>query len=271
MMGLPAQGVAAKGVGMEQLMLLGADHGVFGDLEVRATQDARMAIALSVGSDAADGARIFKGDLEIPNEDAVLALSEPDGGRVLMAVADAHFGAEASHALIRDLARHAVPAQPLELLRAVHGLGRPPERIRSETTLAAVVVDRSNGTAFGLSFGDSTVLRLSGRLEGGVEVVTRKTAAYVSPWMPESLHPGRAQEFAFEVAPGDFVVAFTDGVDECHYGKPKTSVSIEHIVDLASVVSSADVLVEALAELALRGVDDHPGGQDNVAIAACEV
>ena len=70
--------------------------------------------------------------------------------------------------------------------------------------------------------------------------------------------------------PGDLVVAFTDGVDECHYGKPESSVRIDHVAELFGVVSSVEVFVEALGALALSGVDGHPGGQDNLAIAATE-
>jgi hypothetical protein len=103
-------------------------------------------------------------------------------------------------------------------------------------------------------------------------MVNRKNRDYVSPWSAGALDPRRALEFGFSVAPGELVVAFTDGVDECHYGKPDTSIGKRHLWNLLpDAGGSPEHYVRALAELALQGVGGNPGGQDNLAIAATRV
>jgi hypothetical protein len=88
----------------------------------------------------------------MPNEDGLLALEA--GGRVLLAVADAHYGTFASHALLRGLAETLteVPASPMDLERAVRmtAMEGPPPEGDSATTLVVVVLrrDRARASAF---------------------------------------------------------------------------------------------------------------------------
>ena len=75
--------------------------------------------------------------------------------------------------------------------------------------------------------------------------------------------------FAFTGNPGDLLLAYTDGIDECHYGKPETSVTPQIMADLwRATGNEPEVYVRRLVELALSGVDGHPGGQDNLAVVA---
>ena len=61
----------------------------------------------------------------------------------------------------------------------------------------------------------------------------------------------------------------SDGIDECHYGKPETSVTPQIMVELwRETGNELEAYVRRLVELALSGVDRHPGGQDNVAVIA---
>jgi hypothetical protein len=64
------------------------------------------------------------------------------------------------------------------------------------------------------------------------------------------------------------VAAFTDGVDECHYGHPKTSIRPHHLRALLAELGPApEPFARRLLALALCGVDGHPGGEDNAAVA----
>src|SRR5262249_35687799 len=154
---------------------------------------------------APDGARIFKGDLDVPNEDAVLALD--DGPLTLLAVADGHHGAAASQHLIATLAQRPIPPDPLALIALLRALqGEPDLEAEDQTTLLIAVVARARSAGFALSFGDSSLLVLAAA-QPPVQV-NRKGRTYVSPWHPGSLDPRRAQEVAFSVTPGDLVVAF---------------------------------------------------------------
>src|SRR5262245_56865682 len=126
----------------EATMLLGRDHGAFGALTLHAQAGGRTACAISVGSDAPDGVRIFKGDLEIPNEDAVLVVDE--GQLTMLAVCDGHHGHEASHHLIEALAANAVPRDPLALLALLARLSADPDlNAEAATTLLISIVDRA--------------------------------------------------------------------------------------------------------------------------------
>ena len=59
--------------------------------------------AISVGADRTSPSLAAKGDPDFPNEDALLAVEQ--GDRVALVVADAHFGRESSHDLLRELSR----------------------------------------------------------------------------------------------------------------------------------------------------------------------
>jgi hypothetical protein len=245
---------------------LGKDHPTFGAIHVEVSPDGRAALAISAGADPDSPARAGKGDPDqVPNEDAALVIDE--GERVLIAVADAHFGHQASHALLRALGRAPAPPLGIEDLRAFLA-SIPSDETgsdRSETTLAVAVLDRVARRVFGLSFGDSTVLLLGAGSHG--EPLHRRDDRFVTPARPQTMLGG--EPFTRErVAPEQVLVAFTDGVDGCCYGDPERSLRAEHLVAMGRRARSVEELVRGVAESALAGVEGAPGGQDNIAIVA---
>ena len=82
---------------MYDCLLLGRDHDECGIATTVAVGD-RAAASISVGGDPRSPSLQFKGSRYVPNEDALCIVDS--GDRVVMAVADAHFGHEASHAMI---------------------------------------------------------------------------------------------------------------------------------------------------------------------------
>ena len=75
--------------------------------------------------------------------------------------------------------------------------------------------------------------------------------------------------FHFRADPGELVLAYTDGIDGCHYRSPATSVQAHHIADIAEETGYDPFeVVSKVTALALDGVDGNPGGQDNIAIVA---
>lgn len=252
----------------ERLLLLGLDHTDYGAVHAVSQHGGRTAAAISVGGDYV---RIRKGDLAVPNEDGCLAID--DGDATLLVVADGHHGHWASHGLLEGLASADVPGDLLPLLSTIQRLGQqlPADRsalpeglLVARSTLLAAVVDRRRQRVFGASYGDSSIFALSDdRLP---ERFGRKDEHYVSPWSPSSLDPRFVREFSFPVAAGDLVVVCTDGIDECHYGQPATSVGPEVMQRLHRHAKSPLAFAQALAAQALAGVDGHPGGQDNLAL-----
>ena len=100
--------------------------------------------------------------------------------------------------------------------------------------------------------------------------VNERDFRYVSTADRGSLRNGLP--FWFETQPGELMLAFTDGVNECHYRQPATSVSFDDIADTAAYHSYEPLpSVEAIAQLALEGVRGNPGGEDNLAIIAARV
>ena len=45
----------------------------------------------------------------------------------------------------------------------------------------------------------------------------------MTPAVPETLDAHRATFFEFDVGPGALLLAYTDGVNECHYRNPQAS------------------------------------------------
>lgn len=248
-----------------RIALYGRDFGAYGALHVDALP--RAAAAISAGADPRSPSTRFKGDPERPNEDALLVLD--DGRRCLLAVADSHFGHRASHALIERLAAlDAVPPDARALAAWLDAGPAWPASVddRSASTLCAVVYDRSSGAGEGLSIGDSRVVLIGP--DGAPAAQNPRTAAYVHPGR-DARPARRARPFAFTAAPGGLLLAFTDGVDECHYRRPETSIRPAHLAALfAETGPDPRRYAERLARLALAGVDGHPGGEDNLALAA---
>lgn len=250
---------------LRRAALYGRDHGVYGALHVEAVGE-RAAAAISAGATADAPSTAAKGDKANPNEDALVVLD--DGRRVLVAVADSHFGHRASHTMIEHLARlTAVPVDLDGLAATLDRSARWPASVddHSASTLCAAVFDRETGRGEGLNIGDSTVAVLDA---DGLRPANRHNSAYV--------HPGRhgkpsrmAAAFAFTAGPDALLLAYTDGVDECHYRRPETSVQAHHVRAVLTQTGPKPVaFARRLAELALAGVDGHPGGQDNIALIA---
>ena len=249
----------------ETTLLLGRDHPAHDTYEVRSQRKGETICALSAGISAPGrGGLVGK-----PNEDALLAIDE--GSRTLLAVAAAHFGGDSSHDLLEQLARISspLPPHPLALFEVLLAERRPhaPVGYESETTLIVAILDHDTREGFGISYGDSSLMVLS--LEDGPRWENRKGPGFVQPWLRATLDPRRAHEFLFRTRPGDLVLAFTDGIDECHYRRPETSIQAEHLESLQiRHGSDPEAFVRATVELALTGVDGNPGGQDNIALVA---
>ena len=249
------------------LKLLGRAYAVFDQLTVCTQHAGRSAAAISPGG---EHARIRKGDLEVPNEDAVLVIDQ--GDLTLLAVADGHHGHFASHAVIDTLAALPIPKDPLALLGSLRALAREgreqptDQQLQAGTTLLIAVLDRTRAHGFGLSFGDSSLMVVG--TGAPPQLHNRKAKTYLNPWFAASLDPRRALEFSFAAPPDALVAAFTDGIDECHYGQPATSVGPAQLWNLLMESrGEPESFAKSVGELAIAGVGGNPGGQDNLGIA----
>ena len=246
-------------------VFLGKNNNTYGDIDHFSNKN--IACTISIGSDEHSPSLVYKGDKKSANEDAVLAARQDE--HVLLAVADSHFGQWASHSLISGLADN---LKQLTAPQAIYSVLRDlcateyVHKENSETTLLIVLLNMSTGEGFGISFGDSSALLVS---DEAVQRLNSKNSHYVSFNKAFSFEAGAANEFNFNVNAGELLLIFTDGVDECHYGYPETSVNDDHIHKLF-LNNKGDVksFVSHLASLALSGVNGNPGGQDNLAIAA---
>lgn len=249
-----------------RLRLLGEDYPEYG--AVASTHVGSLAaVAISVGTDLTSPSLQYKGDNGTPNEDALCVIEA--GEWAGYAVADAHFGQESSHLLIsrlHDIWSRVRPTSAEHLGQMIEFL-RTGERARtqSESTLLVVCYDRRTRSGFGVSFGDSSfVIASPGR---PARMVNSHDDRFVSTVDRSSMLNGST--FRFETEPDDMLLAFTDGVDQCHYRRPETSVQLSHISEIVHGAPGDPLaVVDQLAALALCGVDGNPGGQDNVAIVA---
>jgi hypothetical protein len=256
---------------VETVLLLGEAHPRHGRVAHRVLGGGRASAALSAGRSPTPASQAAKFD---PNEDAVLVMDAEDA--CLLAVADGHYGRRASHGLLEGLARVLTP-HVATLHELIERLETPGEEAAgpagpSASTLSVAVYHRRARRGFGISFGDSSVVLLGAE---GARFLAEKRARYMTP----ARLPRRARRdgapFEFEVPEGDagggggLLVAFTDGVDECCYGRPERSIGASHLAALFERVGPVpSSFVRDLAQLALDGVDGHPGGEDNLAIAA---
>ena len=246
------------------LLLLGREHPEFGAPTVESTGAGRSAAAISAGAHPGIPSMQHKGDRGVPNEDA-LALVE-EGPRTLLLVADAHHGHEASHVLAEKLAEGPIPDDPETLRTRVTTLSSEHARTTSRTTLSICVVDRAAGRAFGLQWGDSSIATVT---ETETVRRTMPVPTYVDADTVSTTPP---QRFAFDLKGVRFVLAYTDGVNECHYRSPATSIQPHHVQMLArNAEGDVTVFADMLARRALRGVEGNPGGQDNIALGVTRV
>lgn len=249
-----------------RLLLLGENYGTWG--AIAATNVGSLAAAaISVGADENSPSKQFKHDADVDNEDALCVISTPEWAG--LAVADAHYGPESSHMLISRLHTIWAKVRPTDL----DHLGQMIEFLRqgdpaltdSETTLLIAVYDRQTREGFGISFGDSSFVIVGPtRRATPINMIDGR---FVSAAHRTSLRHG--SPFTFSAEPGELLLAFTDGVDGCHYRNPDTSVQPFDIEQVAAAASN-DALETAtqLTQLALTGVRGNPGGQDNIVVTA---
>lgn len=256
---------------VHHLTCLGTDHGTYGQVHIEDC-GVQCTAAISVGSDENSPSKKYKGDKDKLNEDALFVYESDDC--IVLAVADAHFGWSSSHDLIELVQRSILqsrPKTPEELAQRVaqfESSGSPFPN--SDTTLLIAVHNRITNQGFGLSFGDST-LAIVGPKQTGAALNPHNTH-YVSPERPYTLETRRAKLFRFEADPGDLILAFTDGIDECNYREAELSLRPRHLLQLYSEFGAQPrKYATALIDWALRGVDGHPGGQDNIALIVAAV
>jgi len=257
---------------MSMLMRLGRDFGEYDELHV-SSLDGEHAAAICVGSDRRSPSLRYKGDLRFRNEDALLVAR--DAGRSLLAVADAHFGLAASHELMTALSKaisDRIPSSPEALEECIFGLPPTATTGDSASSFVVAVFDRDAALGFGLSFGDSTVCLLGPGVEAAGRALNPHNHRYVALAGVPELQDCGAQSFDFSAPDGSLLLAFSDGIDECHYRNPESSIRPSHLRALFAELGAApEPFVRALAELALAGVDGHPGGQDNIALIAARL
>lgn len=251
---------------MEARLLLGRQHAELGAGVVEVLAEGASAIAISAGADPRVAARKAAGQV---NEDA--ALLQDDGQRAFFGVADGHYGDGASHTLIERIALRWAdwPATAARWQAFLLSLCDPlPDLpVACASTLLLAELDRPRAQLRAVSCGDSSLWLLAPGREP--QKLTEPNKTYVSPGRPASFAAWTPQPIFARVAPGSLVLAFTDGVNECCYGRPEQSIQTEHLAALYSRhASDAGGYASALLRRALRGVAPHPGGQDNIALVA---
>lgn len=244
----------------EKLLMLGFSQSEYGTFLRRKL--GRAVGCLSVGADLQSPSLAYKADVEQPNEDALMIIR--DGSRYFLAVADGHFGNLASHSLIKRLSEEPFPETTDELLETLTRIQTPELAHGSGTTLTVGLVDIEMGKGFGASTGDSSLVTIS----------SGKLSHHAPPnsdffYFQRPLEAQDWQNFSFELNSGDLLLLFTDGVNECHYRCPETSIQDSHIATLwEHMGDDLNKFAANLTKLALDGVPGNPGGQDNIAIVA---
>lgn len=238
---------------LDEILMLGDDHQEYGHVAIR--RAGALVGAMSVGATPDTPSAQFKGDAR--NEDALSG--RDDGVRARLVVADAHFGDQASALLVESIHR-----VPLDVAAAEVG-PISPTTDGSETTLTSVWLDRRRGLLDVQWVGDSLALLLRA---GEQTVLVEPDDFFVDT---ESFSHTMMRRRRFAVKSGTAVVVFSDGVNECHYRCPETSLTVGHIGEIFDDSDSLGSFVDELATQALDGVDGHPGGQDNIAIIAIEI
>jgi tyrosyl-DNA phosphodiesterase 2 len=246
------------------LLMLGRDHQTYGSFSQGALGDA--AAFLSVGGDPQSPSMAYKANRDQPNEDALLVKRRDS--LYLLAVSDAHYGIDSSHRLLERLAERDVPENRLDLLKVCLAIQTPQVDAGGAATLVVALYDAGSGQVIALSTGDSTLATLTP--SEGWQVHNQHDSEYVR--LDDVSYPDTWNEIELILQPGALLVLHTDGIDECHYRHPETSMRPEHITALwqGCQAEATEQRVRrfgaALTRAALTGVDGHPGGQDNIAL-----
>ena len=248
---------------MKKLLLLGQDYPLFGSYHV-AGLTPKLIGAISAGADKSSPSMANKGDEDEPNEDAVLIVS--DGSNCLLAVADGHFGCGASHTILDALsdACESIPRKMGELRLLLSGLAGLRWGDPSGSTLIAAVLNQETRSCFGVSWGDSLLMTVG---PSGCRVRSASDDRYIrrgSEFLAE-------EAFEFRLDEGDVVTVCTDGIFECHYGSPLTSLRPQMLQEIWKKSCRSDEpdlkeLASAMVIAALQGVNGFPGGQDNIGL-----
>ena len=249
-------------------LLLGRDHEEYGRFAVARVSE-HTVCAISAGADQEFALTTQK---EHTNEDAIFVFE--DDRHTVICVADAHFGRESSERLIERLAQDLLPVpqnpEQLDAVFAAMAKEKATQSYASETTLTVCILDRMFRQAFGLSFGDSSVVHVApGELP---QRENERDSRFVSLAKPSSLSPERGTRLSFSPRAGDLLLVFTDGVDECCYRDPDRSIGPEQMHALIQRTGpEPESIARDLTQLALAGVDGNPGGQDNIALVVTRV
>jgi len=241
--------------------MFGRDYPDLGSISQKALHGVQGCV--SAGRDPNSPSFAYKGDKSgCPNEDGLVILKE--GDLWLLAVADGHLGHESSHALLDGLSM--LPKVPPRLgpLSLALSAGEWIDDTAGGTTLLVACCNQTTGDVFGLSFGDSSLVVLG---PSGAQVKNQPNESYLRGGGPIEVELGRP--FQFQLSPGETMLLYTDGVNECCYRDPFRSVRLQHLDSVYSRNKDNPAqLARALMELALSGVEGNPGGQDNIVIVA---
>ena len=211
------------------LLMLGQDHREYGSFSQGALGAA--VACLSVGADTKSPSLAYKADKEQPNEDALLIKRRDN--LYLLALADAHFGIESSHRLLQRLAERDIPETRLDLLKLCLSIQKPHEVAGSGTTLILAVYDAASGHVFALATGDSSLATLG---SSGWRVHNQHDSEYVR--LDSLSYPDSWHECELWLKPGELLALHSDGIDECHYRKPETSLQPADILAIWQTVST---------------------------------
>lgn len=261
----------------DPLVLFGRQHGVPERIHAAPAHDAgrRSAAALCAGTYRAIQR---KGGNDTPNEDALLLVD--DGRHALHALCDGHYGTAASHGWIEriEAALAAAPdcAALVDDLAWAQGTwdatepAEPPSAKRPGTTLVIALLDRARGQVRGVSVGDSGAFLL--RSNGEVKRLDDPQERYLRAPRTAGFEAAEVRPFEARVAAGDGLLTCSDGVFECHYDRPATSIQAGDLARLWLAGSlDAEGLARGITEAALAGVRGNPGGEDNIGVLVSTV
>lgn len=243
---------------MPSLLLLGRTYQEYGTWEQQCLGQA--VACISVGGDPSSPSLAYKGDKEKGNEDGLLVIN--DGSRYLLAVADGHFGNQTSHILLERLEKHPIPKDAAALADVLEVIQEPELMVGSGSTLTVAVYNSETRAGFGLSTGDSSLVAVS---ESSFRLFNPDNCRFF--YFNNPLLPEEWVRFEYELDKTEALLLYSDGINECHYRSPETSIQPSHIQKLWSLnQSQPQEFAGLLTQLALLGVNGNPGGQDNIAL-----